>query len=317
MVSVALSFFMAFLVVYIATPKMIKILKAKAITSPDIHKLGKPRIPCLGGLVVITGFMVGYMAGALSCGVDGYSIAMFILTTLLVGLIGLIDYIINLRQRTKVLLCLFAGLPLALTFTGETILRTPLGVIELGVLYYIGIPFVITASSNLTNMLAGYNGLEAGLGSVISATMLASAIILNQQDTAVMMAALLGSLVAFLFYNWYPARVFLSDVGTLSIGTVIAVAAITGRMKMSFLVCMTPYIIDFFMKASVKFQGRARHGDAKISSDGTLNPPPYPSLPHLFLKYKRSNEPGLVKAMLLFEAMFCSITLAYTFLRAI
>ena len=302
---------------YVVTPKMIGLFKAKAITSPDVHKPGRPQIPCLGGLVVITGLMAGYMMGALLCGVDRYSIAMFMLTILLLGVIGLIDYIIGLRHRTKVLLCLFAGLPLALTFTGETVLHTPLGEIELGVLYYMGIPLVIAASANLTNMLAGYNGLEAGLGSVIAATMLASAIMMRQQDTAVMMAVLLGSLLAFLFYNWYPARMFLSDVGTLSIGAVVAVAAITGSMKLPFLMCIIPYTIDFFMKMSIKFRGRTKYGDARINSDGTLDPPTYPSLPHVFLKRKKLNEQGLVKIMLIFEAMFCAIALAYVVARAI
>jgi UDP-N-acetylglucosamine--dolichyl-phosphate N-acetylglucosaminephosphotransferase len=149
-----------------------------------------------------------------------------------------------------------------------------------------------------------------------ASTMLISALIMRQGDTALMMAALLGALLAFLRFNWHPARIFLSDVGTLSIGAVMAVAAITGRIKLPFLMVMAPHVIDFFMKASTSFRGRSVYGDTEINADGGLDPPPYPSLPHVFMRRTRLNEPRLVRRLLLFESLFCAITLLYVVARA-
>jgi len=315
--TVIVAFVTSFFIVYVITPKTIKLFVERSITSPDVHKPGSPQVPCLGGLLLLAGLMVGFMAGSLVYNIDKYFIAMFMLTILLLGVIGLIDHLIGLSHKARVLLCLLAGFPLALTYTGDTAFHTPIGEVELGLLFYIAIPLVITASSNLTNMLAGYNGLEAGFGALISGTLLLSSLMLRQPETAIMMAAMLGVTLAFLRYNWYPARIFLSDVGTLSLGAVIAVAAIVARIKLPFLICMIPYAVDFFMKATAKFQGRSKYGDTKVNSDGSLDPPPYRSLPHLFLTRWRLSEPKLVKVLLLFETVFCVIALAYTVMQAI
>jgi len=313
---IVLSFSIAFLIVYLATPRVIHLFRAKRLTTPDVHKPGNPQVPCLGGLVVIAGLVPAYIGGALMFGVDRYSITIFPLIILLIGMIGLVDYLIDPKQRTKVLLCLAAGLPLALTFSGDTNIYTPIITLKLGLLYYVAIPLIIAAAANLANMLAGYNGLEAGLGSMTATTMLASAVLMRQWGSAVMMASLLGALAAFLPYNRYPARIFLSDVGTLSIGAVVAVAAITGKMEVPLLICMIPHIVDFFMKMSVRFGGRRIYGDSRLNPDCTLNPPPYPSLPHVFLRRKRLDEPGLVKVMLLLEGVFCVIALLFVIVQA-
>lgn len=313
--SVAATLVTSFLVVYVLTPKAARLFRERSLTSPDVHKPLKPQIPCLGGLIILGGLMAGFLLGSIVGGIERGDAAMFVLTILLLGVVGLIDYLLDLGHRMKVVLCFFAGLPLALMFNGDSVLYTPFGRLEFGVLYCVIIPFVVTAAANLTNMFAGFNGLESGLGSLIAGTMLLSALITHELESAIMMAALLGSLIAFLLYNWYPSKIFLSDVGTLSIGAVIAVAVVTGRMKLAFVFCLLPFFIDFLMKASIKFEGRIKHGDAKLNPDGTLNPPPYPALPHIILKYKRLDEPKLVRTMLLFQAVFCAIALTHVIMQ--
>jgi UDP-N-acetylglucosamine--dolichyl-phosphate N-acetylglucosaminephosphotransferase len=62
-----------------------------------------------------------------------------------------------------------------------------------------------------------------------------------------------GALLAFLHYNWYPARVFMGDTGTLSIGAVIASAVIVGNYELAGVIVILPYTLDFFVKAANGF----------------------------------------------------------------
>ena len=65
--------------------------------------------------------------------------------------------------------------------------------------------------------------------------------------------AALGALVAALRYNWYPAKIFVGDVGTLSIGAVIACAVIVGNYETAGAIIIIPYVVDFLIKAKNRF----------------------------------------------------------------
>jgi len=65
--------------------------------------------------------------------------------------------------------------------------------------------------------------------------------------------AALGALIAFLYYNWYPARILIGDVGTLSIGAIIASAVIIGDFEAAGAIIIIPYFLDFLIKAANRF----------------------------------------------------------------
>jgi UDP-N-acetylglucosamine--dolichyl-phosphate N-acetylglucosaminephosphotransferase len=78
-------------------------------------------------------------------------------------------------------------------------------------------------------------------------------------------AAMLGALIAFLPFNWNPARVFSGDIGNLSIGAALACAVVIGNMESVGLILVIPYLIDFAIKAlnrflSTKWWGENRGG---------------------------------------------------------
>lgn len=107
--------------------------------------------------------------------------------------------------------------------------------------------FIITAVSNGANLTDGIDGLAAGTsaisvialgvftfvsGNIIFSNYLNIMYIPNSGEMTVFIAALVGSLVGFLWYNSYPAAVFMGDTGSLTIGGVIAVLAIAVRKEM-------------------------------------------------------------------------------------
>ena len=111
----------------------------------------------------------------------------------------------------------------------------------------IAIIFIITAVSNGSNLTDGMDGLATGVsaivgvaigvlaylsGNIIYADYLNILYLPNTGETVVVMAAFIGALIGFLWYNSYPAQVFMGDTGSLAVGGIIAVAAIIIRKEL-------------------------------------------------------------------------------------
>ncbi len=109
------------------------------------------------------------------------------------------------------------------------------------VIYIIAIIFIVTAVSNGTNLTDGLDGLTTGVsvitgttlailaylsGNIIYANYLNIMYLPNTDEIVIVLAAFIGALIGFLWYNSYPAQVFMGDTGSLAIGGIIAVAAV-------------------------------------------------------------------------------------------
>ena len=115
------------------------------------------------------------------------------------------------------------------------------------ILYVIIITFIIVSLSNGTNLTDGLDGLAAGSSSIIVFTLgifswISGNIIFSDYlnimylpgigEIVVFVAALLGGLIGFLWYNTYPAQIFMGDTGSLTVGGIIAVIAILVRKEL-------------------------------------------------------------------------------------
>ena len=115
------------------------------------------------------------------------------------------------------------------------------------VIYILVIIFIITAVSNGTNLTDGMDGLATGTSALIGTTIailaylsgnsiyasyLNTMYIPNSGEVVIFMAAFVGALIGFLWYNTYPAQVFMGDTGSLALGGIIAVAAIIIRKEL-------------------------------------------------------------------------------------
>jgi UDP-N-acetylglucosamine--dolichyl-phosphate N-acetylglucosaminephosphotransferase len=119
-------------------------------------------------------------------------------------------------------------------------------------------------------MVAGYNGLEAGMGVLILSTMSYFAYRSGNQNAMILALCMVGALLAFLYFNWYPAKVFPGDTMTYSVGALAACVAILGDMEMIALILFLPYAIDFFLQIRSRFKSEAF---AKVNEDGSLDKP--------------------------------------------
>jgi len=195
------------------------------------------------------------------------------LTMTIIALIGIFDDLFDMRKDVKTLLPMIAALPLvALAAVGSTTISLPfLGTLDFGIFYIIIlIPLGVTVSANLTNMLAGFNGMEAGMGAVMFACVALLAIANGSVEMGIISVAMLGALLAFLRFNWYPAKVFIGDIGTLLIGGALAVSVILGNLESAGAILVVPYLADFVIKAFNRFPSTEWWGEC--DGDGKLHP---------------------------------------------
>ena len=128
----------------------------------------------------------------------------------------------GIRLRTKLLLqIILATIIAAMMYysLGISILHIPfVGTFELGTLFIPFAAFVIVSFTNAVNITDGLDGLASGILMIsLFGLWFLSASILDV-PLAIFLAMWLGSLVAFLYFNVYPARIFMGDVGALSFG---------------------------------------------------------------------------------------------------
>lgn len=129
------------------------------------------------------------------------------------------------------------------------------------VIYILVIIFIITATSNGTNLTDGMDGLAAGVtaivgavlgilayfsGNVIYADYLNIMYIPDSGEIVVYMSALIGALLGFLWYNSYPAQVFMGDTGSLALGGIIGVTAVLIRKEL-----LLPILCGIFLAESL------------------------------------------------------------------
>jgi len=277
----------------------------------------------MGGLAIVVGFGVGVLlASAIMSffhvfpSVNLTVLLAVLATVLLAGLIGLVDDFLGMHQGVKALIPVFAAVPLIAVRAGHTWMAIPfLGRIDLWVFYpLLVIPIGVTVAANAVNMLAGFNGLEVGLGIVVMGSLSIIAAHLGELTSLIVLLSGLGGLFGILYFNWYPAKIFPGDVGALSIGAIIAAAVIVGNFEVAGLILLIPYGIDFLIKAWHRFPKTF----GELRADGKLHCPPGPAkgLGQLIMKVTGGiHERTLVLVLLGIEAVFGLGAIALYFLR--
>lgn len=305
----------AFLITYAMTPFLIKRLKERGIVGADVHKPRRLICAEMGGLAVLLGFVGSFGLALLISVESSYRILPAFLTIVFAGFIGIIDDLFILKQRYKPFLVALASTPLILVNVDTVEIWFPLfGGIYFGSLYLILILLAVATASNLTNMFAGFNGLEAGVGTISCFSLGFVLAILGRWSPASLAFSLSAAFFAFLFYNWYPAKVFPGDTGTLVSGAAIAAISITGGVEAAGILLMVPSAIDFALKMLAKspFSGRKKFGDTAVAEDGTLISPGYATLAHAFMNVTRLKEKDLVLALLVMQALYSSLAVFLT-----
>jgi UDP-N-acetylglucosamine--dolichyl-phosphate N-acetylglucosaminephosphotransferase len=273
--SIASVLTVSFLVTFAATPIIGNVMRKRGITGRDVHKSTGVRLPEMCGVAIL----IGLAAGASICAIVFPSLiretAAFMGTVLIAGVIGFVDDLRPLNARIKPLLTAVACLPILILGTYYSHPLIPfVGPVSLTIIYPIMIPVAIAVTSNAVNMMDVMNGAMPGTVSVILVAVTAILLFSAKNGTAALSAALLGALLAFYYFNRYPAKVFDGDTGSLAVGAALGALAILGNIEAVMVVALIPHIMNaFYGLASVGglYERREiRERPIRILEDGRL-----------------------------------------------
>lgn len=277
-----LCFVAGFLVTLFMTPLWIRAARKAGLEGRDMNKFQRPEVAEMGGIAVVAGFLAGVFVyiGLVTFYFKTPGNLIFILATistvLIVAIIGMLDDILGwktgLSQGKKILLTIPVAIPMMVVNAGESVTYIPfLGLVDLGMIYpLLVIPVGIIGASNAFNLLAGYNGLEAGMGALILGALGLAAWQGGQGYVSLLAAMGFFTLVAFLVFNWFPARVFPGNTLTYFVGALIACIAIMGDLTRVALFLFIPYFIEFVLKARGRFR---KESFARPLGDNSLRMP--------------------------------------------
>ncbi|HYA32510.1 MAG TPA: hypothetical protein VEG65_00725 [Candidatus Bathyarchaeia archaeon] len=317
------SILLAFIVTFIVTPPLIKRMKSAGVSGVDVHKVEKPEISEMGGFAIYAGFATSLIFAAFL----GLNLTLILVSLLVVTLstgVGALDDVMHLGAKEKPLLGYLAGIPLILTAGSDPYLLVPLlGTFWLGLVWIPVVPFAVTAGANAVNTFAGFNGMEIGCGAIVTLALIIIGIVLVSPTGGVagllILAALLGALLGFFPYNRYPARIFTGDIGTLCIGSAIAVGAIALKIEIFAVIAALPYIINYGMVLFSVGKVTESHlfTATQVKDDGYLLPSKSYSvrktLSDFILARKSMKEPVLVKILWI----LCGVTGAISIFLAV
>lgn len=270
----------AFVITLIFAPKIIKLLIRLKITenirkeeSTKLYQLHskKESTPTMGGIFILLAVIVSTLLWA---DIFNKYIILVIAITIWLGITGFIDdYLKHIRKKSK-------GLPATAKLTSQIILGLILGIIiflspqndtklyipflknvslNLGLFYILFVILVITASSNAVNLTDGLDGLAIGIvimvalaysilsyvsGNIKLSQYLLVPYIRGTGELTVFCASIMGASLGFLWFNCYPASIFMGDVGSLALGGALATVAIFIKEELLLIIVGSIFVLE-------------------------------------------------------------------------
>lgn len=217
----------------------------------------KAGTPMMGGLMFVATVVVCLLINLPS--MQEYTVFYALALSLCFGLVGFLDDFFKLKYKRN----------LGLTSLQKAMLQMAVSAIYLYLLYKQGVlscnlyipfvnvvfqihplvyiffaMFVMVGCVNAVNLTDGIDGLCASVTIPVMIFFAAAAVAAKKFDLALLPASLIGGLVAYLFYNWHPAKVFMGDTGSLFLGGVVCALAFALDMPLILLLVGLVYIIE-------------------------------------------------------------------------
>ena len=258
---ITIAFLLAFVSAFVITPYTIRLAKkVGAIDKPEKRRINKEEIPRLGGIAVITGFLISsiYLIVVMNFektlnlfGEEQYIHKLFglLFGIIVLGIFGYIDDVKNIPAIVKLIGQTIAAIivvSFGIKIDNITIpfLEQTLHISNNVYVYIISVAWIVIIT-NAINLIDGLDGLSSGI-TLISCMSLIIVFTMNQSPiiAIILITALAGAISGFLPYNFNPAKTFIGDVGAQFLGFALAVISILGTAKTyTLLVLVSPLII--------------------------------------------------------------------------
>ena len=215
------------------TPFLRKIAIANNLVDvPNDRKIHHESIPRVGGIAIAIAFLasmvVGYGLFHADLAVSTASIAGLSVGGALIFLLGLLDDIIGLNAPKKFAGQILAALALVpFGFLIKTLEIPFIGTVHLISFFGLGLTIVwVVVITNAFNLIDGMDGLASGVAVIASITLAIFSILSGKLLMAIVLIAVLGSTLGFLWHNWHPAKIFMGDCGAMFLGFLLAAVSI-------------------------------------------------------------------------------------------
>jgi phospho-N-acetylmuramoyl-pentapeptide-transferase len=269
----------AFLIAFLLGPPLIKLLKRKMVEEiireevPRRH-LEKAGTPSMGGLLILAAVVIPTVLWA---DVSSRYVIAALAVTVALGALGFADDYLKLVSKKPL------GLLARWKFVGQSVLALAIGlfvyffpldngmttwltfpflkdvVVDLGAWYILFVMITVVGSTNAVNLADGLDGLAAGsmlfagaayavmcyvVGNVNFAEYLQVTYVVGGAELTVYMAAMVGALLGFLWFNSYPAQIFMGDTGALPLGGGIGTVAILVKQELLLVIVGGAFVIE-------------------------------------------------------------------------
>ena len=270
LVSLAL-FSLSFVGTLYVMPHSIRRLKVSGITSQDMYKEDKPSVPTNGGMIVL---FVSYISICLlplilrignllfsdnNLGSDMSEINLALLLIVSIyAIYGLIDDLVDLGHKLKLLLPISFAYPLTVLISPEEIWVPLIGNIDLNsaifgneitrsdIFRIVIIPVYVMVVANLVNMHSGYNGLQSGLSIILMFFSFFKSYYDHKLENILPASSFLGAMLAFWFFNRFPAKIFEGNIGSLLFGSLIGAVIVVQEYWWFGFFILIPIVLIFF-----------------------------------------------------------------------
>ncbi|MGN1230876.1 MAG: MraY family glycosyltransferase, partial [Anaerotignum sp.] len=206
-------------------------MKCGASDYPKDRGVHKKPMPRMGGVAIVLGFIITVlMVYHFDKSMNGKQFAGFLIGSLMIAGLGVVDDIKNLPAKLKFCVQILAALIVILSGTRIQVVLWPVT----AYLQKFSIPITlvwIVGVTNAVNLIDGLDGLAAGVTSIAALSLMVLCILTGSTTAVVLTAALAGACLGFLPRNFNPAEIFMGDTGSTFLGFVLAVTSILGVFK--------------------------------------------------------------------------------------
>lgn len=217
----------------------------QGVDHPDQRKRHDGPVPCTGGLAIVAGILAGLLMASglgLFSTTDGglWNGTVVVAATALIFAVGLLEDLRGCSVGVRLIVQIIAAVMVVATGPSVTFVVPPFGEpFDLGrvmgpvlaVVWLVGI-------TNAINFMDGLDGLAGGLAAIIAVSLGVFAVVQGVPPLFAVAAAVCGACVGFLPFNWRPARIFLGDSGSLTIGFVLGCLSLTASLKSTTMVAV-------------------------------------------------------------------------------
>ena len=270
----AAAFLLSALLGYLLLPVLRALKAGQSIREigPTWHNY-KAGTPMMGGLMFIFAAILCLIANIPS--MEDYSVFYVLMLALCFGFIGFLDDFTKIRHHRN----------LGLTTLQKAMLQMAVSAVFLYAMYkseamntHLYIPFfnvsfnlhpivyiffamfVMVGCVNAVNLTDGVDGLSSSVTLPVMVFFTAASVALGKYELALLPASLVGGLIAYLFYNWHPAKVFMGDTGSLFLGGVVCALAFALEMPLVLILVGFVYICETLSVILQVSYFKATHG---------------------------------------------------------